>query len=389
MESFWQREVPGQFPPASGTKHVDIAIVGAGYTGSWLAYWLRDYGSSVTVLEAETPGFGASGRNGGLMLQGPAQLLADAADSLGEENARVIAQMTRESFSWVREIETRHAIDFHATGSLYLAGGVDERPAVEKTAALYQKMGVPARLIDRSELPRSLGTLNGDAALWIPDDGMIHPLKLIRALLAEATARGVEICAHSPVAEIEETPNGVLLHGPNFSVQAERAVIAANAYSASLLPHHALPIQPVRGQVLVTQPLPPLDHAYPVYADHGFNYWHQRPDGRLVIGGFRHLAMDEEQGTDLILHRAIQDKLTQLARHLAGAPITIGQRWAGIMAMTPDHRPYLGPLSPSLWIAAGFNGHGSTVTPVAARMLRDALVEGAPIFEPYQVERIR
>lgn len=380
MESFWQQKSAGDFPTASGTIDADIAIVGGGYTGSWLAYWLRNRGLSVVLLEAQTPGYGASGRNGGLMLQGPAELLSDASETMGEEKALELARMTRQSFPWIQEINTRYPVDFRVTGSLYLAGGADERDAVQKTAALYQKVGVAARLLEPHEQAESLRRLDGDWALWIPDDGMVHPLKLIHALLLESSQGGVMIYAHAPVSDIEDRGASVRLGGPSFRVRAERAVLCTNAYTF-LGP----PIQTVRGQVLVTEPLPCLDHPYPVYHDRGFNYWHQRPDGRLVAGGFRYLAGEEELGTDLILHPAIQKRLDTLVTTLVGRPVGIERRWAGIMGMTPDHHPYLGPLSQSLWIAAGFNGHGSTVTPVAARMIRDALLDGKPIFEPFSL----
>ncbi len=383
MESFWQQESVGDYPAASGTIEADIAIVGGGYTGSWLAYWLKSRGLRVVLVESKTPGYGASGRNGGLMLQGPAELLSDASVAMGEEKALELARMTRESFFWIEALSARHSVDFHVTGSLYLAGTSAERNALQKTAALYQKIGVAARLLEPHEQAESLRLFDGDWALWIPDDGMVHPVKLIRALLRAAFQGGVAIYAQSPVSDIEDRGSGVRLRGPGFDVHAEKAVLCTNAYTP-LGP----PIQPVRGQVLVTEPLPPLDHPYPVYHDRGFNYWHQRPDGRLVAGGFRYLALEEELGTDLILHPVIQERLETLAATLVGHKVGIERRWAGIMGMTPDHHPYLGPLSKSLWMAAGFNGHGSTVTPVAARMIRDALLEGAPIFEPFSVRRV-
>jgi glycine/D-amino acid oxidase-like deaminating enzyme len=140
--------------------------------------------------------------------------------------------------------------------------------------------------------------------------------------------------------------------------------------------------------VLATSPLAPLDHQFPVYADHGFNYWHQRRDGRMVVGGFRHLDLTGECGTDLVLHPAIQDRLTQLAEDLAGGPVEVLHRWAGIMAMAKDHLPYVGMVNKRLGIALGYSGHGSTVTPAAARMLSEAVLHHTPVFPALSAARL-
>lgn len=387
MKSFWQHESLAAVPALAGRHETDIAIVGGGYTGSWLAYWLKDSGLKVTVLESQRPGYGASGRNGGLLLQGPAQLLGEAASLLGQDAALEFLHWTRRTFEWVSALSNRHALDWHKTGSLYVGGDMDERPTLEETVRLMQESGIRALLVPHQEQPPSIQRLGYDLGAWFPDDGMIHPIRLIGALLTEARDHGVEIYQDTPVSEYEDSAQGVLLHGPNFTVRADRMVIATNAYSSEWVPWLEPLVEPVRGQMLASAPVIPLDHAYPVYADHGYNYWHQRADGRILMGGFRHLAAAEETGTDLSLHTAIQNRLTRLLFDLAGHPVPIADRWAGIMAMTPDHRPYIGSLTDRVWTALGYNGHGSTVAPVAARMVRDGLIDGTPVFAPYDVRR--
>ncbi len=388
MQSYWQDYAQTALPALQGAHETDIAIVGGGYTGCWLAYWLRDSGLRVTILEAEFPGFGASGRNGGLLLQGPAQLLGEARDLMGEDAARELLHMTRRTFDWIEPLRARYDLDYHRTGSLYLGGDEGERAVIEKTVKMMQEEGISARIMESREQPASLQSLGYSVGAFFPDDGMVHPLKLINALLAESQAHGTQVYAHSPVERTEEDDRGVRLVGPNFHVFAARAVIATNAYTGSFF---TLPgvIEPVRGQVLATESLAPLDYNYPVYADHGFNYWHQRADGTVVLGGFRHLAPQEEVGVELQLHSGIQTALTDLLAQLTGHSGRVTRRWAGIMAMTPDHRPYAGALSGRVWLAAGYNGHGSTVAPVLARMVRDGLIDGRSVFAPYDVRRLR
>lgn len=387
MQSFWQQYPAVAFPPLSGTVGCDVAIIGGGYTGSWLAYFLRDAGLNVVVLEAHQPGYGASGRNGGLLLQGPADLLGKAAQDLGEDVAIEFWHKTRETFEWVKTLARRHPIDFHPTGSLYL-GARDERTILEATASLMNQHGVAAQLWPHAEQPASLQNLNLDLALWVPDDAMIHPVKLIDALLAEASSQGVHVYGQSPVLDCVDHSTGATLRGPDFVVDAAVAVTATNAYLPAWLTALEPYIQPVRGQMLATEPIARLDHDYPVYADHGFNYWHQRRDGRLIAGGFRHLDLAGEIGTELVLHQAIQDALAHLVNRLSGQPVSVAARWSGIMAMSPDHRPYVGRISSHVLAALGYSGHGSTVTPIAARMLADLIIDGTPVFGPMQIERL-
>lgn len=387
MESFWQHHKIGPFPTLSGYHRCDIAIIGAGYTGSWLAYWLRNSGLKVMLLESQTPGFGASGRNGGLLLQGPAQLLAQSSESIGRVEALDLWQHTRETFSWVAELARRYPLDYHTTGSLYV-GAADERALIESTVALMNQAGSTARVVLHQKLPPSLQRLGLDAAAWFPDDGTIHPLKLLEALLTEASLGGVAIFSRSPVSRVDANSNQAILTGQNFTVHAAKVLVVTNAYVPEWLPAMAQHIHPVRGQILATEPTEPLDHHVPVYADHGFNYWHQREDGRIVAGGYRHLDLEGEVGTDLLLNPDIQNRLTDLVATLAGHPLLIHDRWAGIMAMSDDHLPYVGMLTGTIGVAIGYSGHGSTVTPIAAKMLRDQVIDGSPVFPPLSVARI-
>lgn len=384
MKSFWQEYPAGEFVPLAGSHRAEVAIIGAGYTGSWLAYWLRKSGLNTVVLDSHEPGHGASGRNGGLLLQGSALLLGESARRLGRQTAVELWQRTRESFTWVNALDRQYDVDLTITGSLYVGGDPSERAVIEETASLYTEAGMRARLVPREQQPPSLQALGYDLGLWVPDDASVHPLKVIAALLTEASRHGVAIYSDSPVTGYEHNT----LFGDRFTLQADRVLVCTNAFVPDWLPLIARHIVPVRGQVLATEPLAPLDHQYPVYADHGFNYWHQRGDGRLIAGGFRHLDLAGEHGTELVLHPAIQDRLTRLALDLAGPSVAIEQRWAGPMAMTFDHLPLVGMLNDRLGVALGYSGHGSTVAPLAAKMLRDALVDDTQIFPPLDVSRI-
>lgn len=388
MQSFWQQHEFRPFPALYGHHTCDVAIMGAGYTGSWLAYWLKDSGLKVMLVEREVPGYGASGRNGGLLLQGPAQLLAEVTNEIGTDDALRLWRMTRQALDWVRALADQYPLDLHVTGSLYL-GASDERILVQESARLAQIAGGRAQLISHHEQPASLRRLELDLGVFFPDDAMIHPLKLIDALLQEASQKDVRVYSHTAVQAADtRDPQGLALIGPGFRIQAQKVLVATNAYIPDWLTLITPHIQPVRGQVIATEPLGPLDYDFPVYADHGFQYCHQRRDGRIVAGGFRNLDLDGEVGTDLVSHPAILERLTQWVTQMVGHPIAISDAWAGIMAMTRDHRPYVGMINDRVGVALGYSGHGSTVTPIAAKLLADQVVDGRPIFPPLSIARL-
>jgi glycine/D-amino acid oxidase-like deaminating enzyme len=139
-------------------------------------------------------------------------------------------------------------------------------------------------------------------------------------------------------------------------------------------------IQPTRGQVLATAPVAHPLFPHLVYANEGFEYWRQLPDGRVVLGGLRRLAIEEEVGTADSLHPAIQEGLEAYLRHLgvpAAVPVT--HRWSGIMGFSPDHLPLIGPVpgQDRLYIAGGYSGHGLAFAFLAGRMIADLVATGA------------
>ncbi len=260
MHSYWQIVAPKSLPALQGHHDTDIAIVGGGYTGCWLAYWLRDSGLRVTVVEREFPGFGASGRNDGLFLQGPAQLLGEASRLIGTQAALQFLLLTRRTFEWLEPLRTQYDLDYRQTGSLYLGGDLGENPVIESTVDLFQEAGIPAYLLEKREQPASLQNLGYGLGAYFPSDGMAHPLKLITALLSEAQAHGVRVFAHTAVEHYEEDAKGITLLGSDFQLSATRVVIATNAYTGSWFPMLNAALNPVRGQVLASEPAVPLDY---------------------------------------------------------------------------------------------------------------------------------
>jgi gamma-glutamylputrescine oxidase len=369
LHSLWQTEVTWAAPPCEGNQHADIAVVGAGLSGSWLAYWLREYGGRVVVLEREQPAAGASGRNAGFVLAGPADLYAETVDRFGRDHARDLLDLSRQNREALARVAAASPDDlgFRPSGSLYLAVS-DEADLLTRSVALLQADGVPARLMEPDDWPPALDRSAWALGARFPEDGQVHPARLVHRLLTLARDAGVTIYGESPVTAVHRDGAGWRLDTPRGPVFAERVVLTVNAWLPGLWPDLSPYVRPVRGQVLATAPIAPL-YDMPVYADHGYLYWRQRPDGRLIVGGYRHLDPSGEVGYELRLHPGIQSALETLAVRLAGRPVTVAARWAGIMAFTPDHVPLVDEVAPGLFVAGGYSGHGVALAGAVGRLL--------------------
>jgi gamma-glutamylputrescine oxidase len=256
-----------------------VAIVGAGVTGCSCALVLADAGLRVRVHEAREVASGASGRNGGFALRGAATPYDLARAKLGPERAASLWLLTE------RALERLAALAgdaFRRTGSLRLATSSAEVEALAAECAALRQDGFAAELQTTLDPPLA-GRF--DAALVHPPDGAIRPARWVRRLAALAAEAGVEIREHEAVRDLGE-------------LEAQHVVLATDGYTERLLPELDEAVRPTRGQVIATAPLAEKRYPRPHYTYDGFRYWHQTDEGRLVLGGFRDLALAGESTRD-------------------------------------------------------------------------------------------
>ena len=167
-------------------------------------------------------------------------------------------------------------------------------------------------------------------------------------------------------------------------------MIATDGYTHGLVPELDAAVLPTRGQVVVTEPLERRLFPCPHYARHGFDYWQQTPDHRLVAGGFRDKALDEEQTAEETTTPLIQEHLERFVRELTGAEPRIEHRWAGIFGMTEDRLPLVGsvPDRDGVWVSAGYSGHGNVMGLACGELLAQAILgDPAPELELFDPAR--
>jgi len=372
--SYWlSEESPGFSDRASRPAGpVDVAIVGGGVTGCACALVLVEAGRRVRVYEAREIAGGASGRNGGFALRGGALAYDAARRNLGPERAKELWRITER---YLDRLEGLAGDALRRTGSLRLAADPGERSELEAEYEALREDGFAVEWRDELAEP-----LHGrfDGAIFHPADGSLQPARWVRRLAARAIEAGAELLEHQRVESIDE-------------LEADHIVLATDGYTQGLLPELDAIVLPTRGQVLVTEPLERLLFACPHYARHGYDYWQQTPEGRLVAGGLRDKALDHEHTAEEEVTPLIQGHLERFVAELLGEAPEITHRWAGIFGATEDRLPLVGavPGHDNVWVSCGYSGHGNVLGLACGELVAGAILgRPAPELELFEPARL-
>jgi glycine/D-amino acid oxidase-like deaminating enzyme len=402
--SFWQAEAREDadlphFPALAGEVAADVVIVGAGITGCAAALWLVRAGARVVVLEGRRVAAGASGRNGGFLLSGTAEDYATAIARYGRERARRIWDFGVRNKQLAADLigelaEHGWQSGFRRAGSLRIAASAAEFAAHEASVPQLREDGWQAELISQDHLPERIRP-HYQGGIYYPDDGEIQPARFVAGLGMLASQAGAIIHEESPVTTIERVASGGFrLATAAGAVKAPHILLAANAWLpelASMLGADALAraIVPTRGQMLATEPIAERLFDCPCYANEGYQYWRQLPDGRLAVGGWRNTSFESELTSDETPGNAVQDRLDAFVRETLALPdVAIERRWAGIMAFSPDGLPLVGALPgmAGAYVSGGYTGHGNASAILAARIVADLMLgrpnADADLFAP-------
>ncbi|MEZ4700113.1 MAG: FAD-binding oxidoreductase [Rhodothermales bacterium] len=368
--SFWQHRNAG---PVQST---DVAVVGGGIVGASTAYWLGQLRPSlrVALVDAGALASGASGRNAGFLLQGSASDYASDIERYGNDVAAYLWRISGENRAWVERAFDGERFDLARTGSLTVAGTPDEAERLLRSANLLREQGEPVQFLDADALHRRIQANGFYGGMYVPTGGTVDSVRLVRAI---AGASGANLLEHRRVVRADWDGSRVSLETPGGRIEAGQTVFALNAYGPGLFPWMSAYVRPVRAQMLATAPVPVWLNE-PVYSHEGFYYIRQMPDGRLLVGGARHLFADVEVGLEDAVTPALQQALVAYVEAhfpVAGA-LRVERPWSGTMGFSPDHLPVIGavPDMPGSFWAGGLTGHGMGYGFRIGRMLAERVL---------------
>jgi glycine/D-amino acid oxidase-like deaminating enzyme len=375
--------------PLPGDVTADVAIVGAGFTGLWTAHYLAEADPSlrIVVLEAETVGYGASGRNGGwCSALFPASLDALAAQS---DRAAALAQdaAMRDSVREVARAADELGIDAQLArgGTIVLVRSKAQQVRARAEIEHARSWGLTesqVRWLDEDEARAVVDAEGTLGATYTPDCAAVHPLRLARGLADSLVRRGVTVHEHSRVTELLPG-RAVTAHG---TVTAGAVLRATEGYTSQLAGHRRA-LAPIYSLVIATEPLAPEVweriglRRRETFSDHRhlIIYGQRTADDRLVFGGRGapyHFGSRISEGFDADVHvfGKLRATLVELfpvladtaVTHAWGGPLGVPRDWCASVGLDPETR---------LGWAGGYVGDGVSTTNLAGRTLRDLVLE--------------
>jgi len=369
-------------PPLDGMVRTDVIVVGAGFTGLSTALHLAERGVKVVVLEAETVGWGASGRNGGQVNPGlkhdPDRVEADFGADLGSRMNALAGAAPKLVFDLV----ARHGIacDARQNGTLRAASHSRHAGLIRTTVDQLKLRGAPVEFWEGAVLAEATGTDRYVAAMFDRRGGDVHPLRYAQGLAHAAVRHGATLCGHSRALKIEAAGTLWRVTTRCGRAEAPQVVLATNGYTDDLWPGLKRTVVPVFGAIAATAPLPPalalkILPARSVLYESGAITVYYRLDcaDRLIIGGRG--PMREIESPAAIPH------ILRYARRLWPGlrEVAWTHAWGGRLAMTRDAYPHLHQPARGLWVSLGYNGRGVAMATTMGKVLAARIID--PVAE--------
>lgn len=373
-----------EFPALAGDASADVCVIGGGYTGLSTAIHLRQRGYSVIVLEANRMGWGASGRNGGHVGTGQRADQGQLEKWVGLEHARALWQLGLEAVETVCRLIEEYRIDCDLRpGNLHVTSKEKETGELQaEVEHLQQVYGYDQiRYVDGVELAQMTsarkfcgGTLNMGCR-------HLHPLNYALGLARAASELGATLHEGSRVTSYSEGEQ-IRVRTDRGEVRARFLVLACNGYLEKLEPRTAGRIMPINNYMLATEPLgEPLarrlirDDVSMSDSLFVINYWKLSADNRLLFGG----GESYSRRFPADIGGFVRKYMLRIYPELEHTAIEYG--WGGTLAITMNRMPDFGRLSPQVFYAHGYSGHGVPIATLAGKLLSEVISGTAERFD--------
>ena len=370
-------------PPAPKTERldgdisVDVAVVGAGFTGLSAALHLAEAGTKVAVVDAVEIGFGGSGRNVGLVNAGMWVMPNDLPGVLGAVHGERLLELLGNAPQSVFNLVDKYNIDceLERKGTLHCAVGQEGLKQLEQRAEQWLARGAAVRLLDAEETAAKVGSNAFAASLLDNRAGTIQPLGYVRGLAVAALGAGAAVCTGTPIMATERSDKRWIVRTPSGTVSADWVVVATNAYTTSPWPELRAELLHLPYFNFATAPLP--EEMRKTVLPERQGGWDTREilssfrmdrAGRLIFGSVGAL-----RGTGMAVHKAWAARsIRKLFPQIKDVRFEAG--WYGKIGMTSDSLPRFHTLAPNIISFSGYNGRGIAPGTVFGRLLAEHIV---------------
>lgn len=372
-------------PPLSGSVTAEVCVIGGGFTGVNAALELAQRGVQAVLLEGVKIGFGASGRNGGQIVNGFSRDLDVITARYGEAAGHKIAGMAREGGDIIRARVAQYGIACDLKpGGIFAALNQSQLRGLSHHAKIWSMFGFKDgfELLDKTALQRHVKTERYVGGMIDHQAGHLHPLNLVQGEAAAFESHGGMIYENSPVTEVK-FGDVVTVKTAQGEVRAKTVLVCGNAYLSNVLPDLEGRVMPVSTQVLTTEPLGeeaaallPTDMCVED-CNYILDYFRRTADNRILYGGgIVYGGQDPES-----VRAKILPLLHKTFPGLKDARIDFA--WSGNFALTLTRFPQIGRLAPNVYFSHGDSGHGVTTTHLLARILAEAVTGDTQRFDVF------
>jgi glycine/D-amino acid oxidase-like deaminating enzyme len=372
--SYWADTCPAEksYRDNPLPESVDVAVVGSGYTGLSAALHLAKSGASVAVLERETLGWGASSRNGGMLLPGLKHGVDHLIRHYGYEAACQMLAWSLDSIDLVRRLIAEDGIDcdYQDVGYFYAAWKPGHLAAIETERRLMaERFDYPTTLIPAERSREEVGTARYHGGLVDPCGGGLHPAKFVAGLARAAERAGASLHEGAEAQSIRRASGGFEVATARGTLRAGDVMIGTNGYTGPLTPWLRRRIIPLGSYIIVTEPLDPtladrlIPHRRMIFDSKNILYYFRiLPDQRMLFGGRVSFTPTTSEVSGARLRAEMVALFPELAR------VRVDYSWGGYLGLAFDQMPHAGQQD-GLWYAVAYAGHGvSMATWLGARV---------------------
>lgn len=377
-------------PPLNDALDTQVCILGAGYTGISSALHLAEAGYKVIVLEAARIGFGASGRNGGQLVNSYSRDIDTIENNYGSELGSALGSMAFEGGNIIRERIEKYSINCdYKEGGIFAAFNEKQLNDLKEQKALWERYGNDQlELLDENAIREHIATDRYIGGLLDHSGGHIHPLNLVLGEAAAFESLGGQIFEDSKVIRIDRNEDSPGKRPKVFteqgSVTCDYLLLAGNAYMGGLVPELSAKSMPCGTQIVTTEILDestarsliPNGHCVED-CNYKLDYYRVTGDNRLLYGG----GVTYGGGDPASIEQFVRGHLEKTFPQLKG--VRFDYAWGGDFLLTMSRLPQLGRLTDTIYYAQGYSGHGVTTTHLVGKLVAETIKGHAERFDSF------